>query len=404
MRILFISNVYSPYHIGGAELVVENFAKELAKRHEVSVITTSPFRGISSPGIKREKQGIVTVYRFFPLNISSIFKSSNPIIIKCIRQILDIWNIHSYFVIRRILLKEKPDVIHIHCFAGFSNSIFTALWGMDQKVILSLHDAHLLCPKAILLRKRNYTFCIVPTMACKIYRALKKWFVKDIRVISFNSEFLLQLHKKEKFFTKARQLVLYPLFQKAAQKEKKYTNNFNILFVGRFNKQKGADILIEAFKRIDNKKISLLLIGKGEGQVYIRKLAQGDNRIRFSGPIPHEKMGEYYENAHIVVVPSRCFEGFSLVVLESFSYGVPVIASRVGALPELVQDDFTGLTFESNNSQDLQEAILKLVNNPALLRQLSQNIKKEFIPKFIAKSSIDKLEYLYHSLCQKKSL
>lgn len=402
MKILFISNVYRPYHVGGAELVVENFVKELSKRHKISIIATAPFKNIKSLGLTKEVEGPVTIYRFFPFNIRSILLKPSPsIIIKCIRQILDIWNIHSYLFIRHILLKERPDIIHIHCFAGFSNSIFTAIRHLRLKAILSLHDAHLLCPKAVLIRK-NYNFCTNPSQICKIYQVIKKWFTKDISLVTFNSRFLSDLYQQAGFFTQAKKSTLLPIVQKPIKRNKKRSDKFHLLFVGRLNKQKGADLLIESFRKIDNKKISLALIGRIDEEVYFRKLASGDDRIHLCGQIPHHRIDEHYRQADIVIVPSRCFEALSLVVLESYRHGIPVIATKIGGLTDMVQDGFNGLTFESGNPLALRDAILNAINNPDLLFRFSQNIEGGFISELSAEKVMNNLENLYsYLLCQK---
>lgn len=380
--------------------MVEALVKELSRKHEILIITTAPFKGLRSLRLARETDGPVTIYRFFPFNIRSILSPSNSIIIKCLRQILDVWNLHSYLFIRRILSREKPDIIHLHCFAGFSNSIFTAIKRSGLKAMLSLHDAHLLCPKAVLIRK-NYNFCNHPPNICKLYRGMKKWFTRDIRLVTFNSRFLSDLYRQAEFFPRARQEILRPLVPKQIKEVRRNSDNINLLFVGRLNRQKGADLLIEAFKRIDNNALTLLLIGRLEEENYFQNLAGGDSRIHFCGYIPHHRIDEYYRQADMVIIPSRCFEALSLVALESYSHCLPVIASRTGGLIEMVRDGFNGLTFESGNPLALQETILRAINTPGLLSSFSRNIKIEFISKFTAESVINNLENLYSHFYEK---
>lgn len=138
------------------------------------------------------------------------------------------------------------------------------------------------------------------------------------------------------------------------EKAEMCTDKINLLFVGRFDPQKGVDFLLKVFdEHADElKHIHLWVVGDsvvsdGEG-IEKKKL---DN-ITFLGWIPYDKLQAYYEACDAVIMPSR-WEAFGLVAIEAMKYGKPIIASKRGALPELVKDDVNGWTFEMDNEYSL---------------------------------------------------
>src|SRR5574341_1979203 len=119
MKICYISSFYPPLIFGGAEIYVKRVSEKLVQRgHEVVVITTNS--AVSVRPLVEEKNG-VKIYRIHPLNIYAIYNTlSKPALLKPIWYAIDLFNLHSYLIIRSILIKEKPDIVHVHNFKGFS--------------------------------------------------------------------------------------------------------------------------------------------------------------------------------------------------------------------------------------------------------------------------------------------
>ncbi|MCX7998713.1 MAG: glycosyltransferase, partial [Leptospiraceae bacterium] len=156
MKICFISSLYPPFILGGAEIIVKKEAEQLAKRgHEVLVITTSPNR----KNYEEELNG-VKIYRISPLNIYPMFNhQEKPMFIKPIWHLIDLWNPSSYFLTKKILNKEKPDVVHINNFKGLSLSVFSAVKSLKLPFIFTIHDYSLICPRANLLKSIGEICC-----------------------------------------------------------------------------------------------------------------------------------------------------------------------------------------------------------------------------------------------------
>jgi glycosyltransferase involved in cell wall biosynthesis len=156
-----------------------------------------------------------------------------------------------------------------------------------------------------------------------------------------------------------------------------------IIYVGRIGPEKGTDVLIKAFAGIIQKypDLKLLVVGsswssESNPTPYVKKvvdLARSVSKnIIFSSFIHHNDLNYLYNLASICVVPSIWDEPFGLVNLEAMAAGCAVIASRVGGIPEIVQDGKTGLLFERNKEKELCDKMEFLINNPREQQSLSE--------------------------------
>lgn len=176
-----------------------------------------------------------------------------------------------------------------------------------------------------------------------------------------------------------------------------------ILCGGRLVKEKGLDLLLSAFQQVAESTPAAKLVISGDGperaSLELQAEALGISRlVRFLGWIPEESLRRQMELATMVVLPSRWREGFGLYALEAMLAGTPVIAARVGALPEVIQDGVTGLIVPREDSAALRDAILKLVHNPALRMQFGAAAKQDAEARFSLDSMIDCYEALYRRL------
>ena len=148
-----------------------------------------------------------------------------------------------------------------------------------------------------------------------------------------------------------------------------------LAFIGSPIYGKGVDILIRAFRRITSRHLILDIYGHEETESnsyvnQIKTLASTDSRIHFQGSFQIEKKAAVYQRLDVLVLPSRTPETFSLVAHEALSVGKPVIASRIGAIPEAVIDNVNGFLFDPGNIDELANIISRIEDTPEVLNKL----------------------------------
>jgi len=130
----------------------------------------------------------------------------------------------------------------------------------------------------------------------------------------------------------------------------------SLLYVGRMDRDKGFDCLFEALRMIKNQvNIKLDVCGRGNVE-QIKQLANGLENVQFHGFLDKTEIEELYNNADFVVLPSK-HEGYPLSLIEACGKSIPIIASKVGSIPEVYQNSKAGLLFNANNSNQLSKCI-----------------------------------------------
>lgn len=172
-----------------------------------------------------------------------------------------------------------------------------------------------------------------------------------------------------------------------------------ILHVGKFDRNKGQDVLIEAFARIAARfpQASLCLVGGkgerlGELQTMVETLGIAD-RVRFFVDVAHTEIPSFFRDAGIFAFPSRQ-EGFSLVLLEAAAFRLPVVASSVGGIPELICDRETGLLVEPDDPDGLAAALALYLSEPALAREHGERLRQRVEEEFSWSHAVQAYEHL----------
>ncbi|WP_323737135.1 glycosyltransferase family 4 protein [Methanosphaera sp. ISO3-F5] len=370
MRICFVSNLYPPNVLGGAEIVVEKMANAMNKRgHTVIVITTSPD---DSMHILKEEG--ITVYQLNTTRLYPTYKQTEPQgVKKPLWHVFDLWNNKTLNVIKEILVKESIDIVHINNFKGLSLSCFKSGKDLDIPVVYESHDFSLICPRANLIRGNN-TLCQNRNVICNEYvRVQRKLLSDNVDLVISPSQFMIDTFRDNNFFNNT-DCVKIPLgVEFESNRTVKNYDTIDITYIGTLGKHKGVHTLITAFKQINNENIRLHIIGKGYDEEEFKKMGDTDDRIIFHGFVDNRDILKYYEMTNILVIPSICYDNSPLVIYESFSTGTPVIGSSIGGIPELITEGYNGFLFESGNSDSLKEKLVKVINDKELLKTLECN-------------------------------
>jgi glycosyltransferase involved in cell wall biosynthesis len=378
MKIVLIQNYYNPYVIGGAEINMENLVKELSDRGvETILITSHPYKQIE---IEEPKPNL-KIYRFFPFN----FYFNNPLkkkenkIIKLLWWVVNLWNPFVFFTVRKILKKEKPDIVNIHNFYTFSPSVFSAAKSLKILVLYTSEDFFPLCKNSSFIN--NDKICWNQCFFCKLWAKWNKLFLKNIKYL-FLSNFSRELFK---IYFKVNGEVLHnPVYLSKEKIEKNMNlkeirqNNLKeitFLFLGRLSLHKGILTLLKAFEEVKDENIRLLIGGSGELMDVVKIRAKRDSRLNYLGFVSGERKKEVLLNSDILVFPSEWYEVSPLTIQEAYGYGLPVIGTDLGSIPEHIDVDKTGWIFPYKDVDALTRIIVKLSKNR---EKIIENSKKCF--------------------------
>lgn len=193
---------------------------------------------------------------------------------------------------------------------------------------------------------------------------------------------------------------LYNAFQPVKAIEySKHTKT--IIFAAHLNANKAYDILLKAFKEIHNKYPDWKLIVMGDGEITKAKnLANQlhiEKKVLFTGYVTGDKKEKYFQEGSIFCLCSYK-EGFPMVVMEAWAYGIPVITTPVGGLPEVIKENVNAITFQFGNVQELSEKLEYFIKNPQKRFEISSYSQK-FVSQFFSIESISqKLDSIYQNI------
>jgi len=170
-----------------------------------------------------------------------------------------------------------------------------------------------------------------------------------------------------------------------------------ILFVGYMDTFKGIFELEEAFSRMKDKNVALIMVGEGPKKADLEKKVLGHDlkeQVVLTGAVPREDIDKYYKSADIFVLPSHS-EGIPLVILEAMASGLPVIATNVGGLSEVVDDGENGFLIHPKDVENLATKLERLIDDPRVRERLASNSVKIMENEFSIQGKIEKLTRIY---------
>ena len=170
------------------------------------------------------------------------------------------------------------------------------------------------------------------------------------------------------------------------------------LYAGRLSQEKGVDVLLEAWRSI--KGIPLHIVGAGpkqkEMEVFIKN--EGLTNVKMFGFLKSEEYHKALAQAKFLVVPSVCYENFPVVVAEAYSYGIPVLASRLGTMQEIVEDNVNGLLFTPGDASDIASKASDVMANEKYYGQLCENARKTYELKYARPRHYQRLIEIYKTI------
>ncbi len=290
-------------------------------------------------------------------------------------------------LVSSMIRRHKPDIIHVHeIYPFFSISALAEAKRSGIPVVMTCHDYRLTCPVATHLSRGRLCerckggrehYCVLKNCRGDILEslgfALRSALARKSGLLDNGiSRFIVLTEFARKLFSSAgfaqEKLFILPNWLDAARPPADSSQGRYGLFVGRICPEKGIDTFVRAARQVP----TLPLYVSGDGPLFQRVQKLAPSNVRFLGHLNGPELTKCYEGARFLALPSEYYEGFPIVALEAMSYGLPIIASRIGGLPEIVEDGVTGLLFEPGNDAELGRKMSLLWENPDLGQRLGR--------------------------------
>lgn len=375
MKFFIISNLYEPYARGGAEAVVKTIAEDLVSvGHEVVVMTARPLLHFSPPSSmvqsmelkeKNKKYAVIKILYFFIPNIYFVRNDwRHSFATRFMWRIIDIFNFPAAIMLWYALEREKPDVVMTHNLVGVG---MLAPWIIRLKKIRSihtLHDVQLIHPSGLLMWGVEER--AEKSVARKAYETLMRVWFGSPSVVIAPSQWLLDFHIKRGFFRNSKKIVL--------QNPVSFTPQFHgtvhgtgrvlrLLYAGQLETHKGVKWLLELgiMNNELGQAVCFEFAGSGTLESEVRRAAAiNSERIIFHGTLSRDELQKKFTEVDGLVVPSLCYENAPQIIVEALVAGLPIIASRIGGIPELVRNGKNGFLFTPGDSSSFYVSLQKL--------------------------------------------
>jgi len=385
-RVLFVSNLYAPNVVGGAELTLQTLAEELIRMGHVVEVICLAVDGADST----DTVGGVTVHRVVANRQHGPFNRRKSTLGRLQWHVGDVYNRAMGARVAPLIDRFAPDVVSTHNLGGFSIAVWDVVHARGIRLLHTLHDYYLLCPRVTMFK--NGENCDGKCASCGIFAMRKRRASRSVDVVIGVSRFVLDRHLASGFFADARHTVIYnarkwdvPAAPDASAGAE--PRALRIGYIGRIEEAKGIEVLLEAVSRLPPEAWQLRIAGKAPDAEYHETLQRryALPQIEYLGFVAPEA---FYRSVDLVVIPSIWNEPLGVVAYEAMGFGRPVIAARRGGLPEMVEGTGAGWLFEPSDVEELRRLLARAAADPGLLAGMRGACLKQrqlFVPEIQAR-------------------
>jgi glycosyltransferase involved in cell wall biosynthesis len=411
-RIVMLTQFYPPV-LGGLERHVKDLSEALAARgHQVAVITLRQ-GGWGQEMPEYEEVAGVRLYRIR----STVARAEKQLFVDERRSYAPPFpDPELALAIRRILAEERPEIVHAHNWLSFSYLPLKKWSG--AKLVITLHEFGLSCGKWTFIHED--AFCSGPewtkcrhclrdhyglakgTITLLGQRAMSRWqnrladmYLPVSQAVAEGSQLVGSGLPYEVVPNFIPDVAAPPPPEFAGQLAQLPAEPF-ILFVGSFGRQKGMDVLLAAYRKLETA-VPLVLIGYELSDFPLSQLDIPANVHIFKN-WPNPAVMEAWRRSSLGIIPSNWPDPSPTVVMEAMVAGVPVVATRVGGIPDIVAEGETGLLVPPGDATALSQAMNQLLNDPTLRQQMGAAARQR-VAHFQASSVVARIEAIYQQLC-----
>ncbi len=393
MKIGIISNLYPPVSRGGAEQIAHRVAHELhVKGHDVFVVSTQK-EWAYRPRVTESH--VERIYRYRPFNLYhplNDFQQAFPV--RALWHLTDMYCGHSSVALGRVLDFEKPDVVLTHNLKGFGLQAVRAIRERNIRHVHTVHDIQLAIPSGLLIYGEEDRW-LNRSFGQRWYQESVCRIIGSPDVVISPSKFLADFYSARGFFPHSQVEIISnpaPIVQ-TTERIRPSGGPLRLLYAGQLEQHKGVQFLLETLNTLDGP-FELHIAGDGTLTDYVKEWANRDARVIYHGFCSLDNLVKLFLISDAVVVPSLCYENSPTVIYEAFQTGVPVVASNIGGVGELVCDGKNGYLFAPGDSRGLRDALRRLTTDTDRFWMRQAEIQST-VQDFSLASYVARLEELF---------
>jgi glycosyltransferase involved in cell wall biosynthesis len=377
VRVLYVNSLYAPNLVGGAERVMQTQAEAMrAAGHEVAILALSPNAGLHQDfvnGIPVWRAGIRNLY--FPFDLTS--QGKHGALSRNLWHLVDVYNPLMASYVRKVVKEFRPEVASVHNLAGWSIAVWDVLTASRIPIVQVLHDQYLLCATSAMFR--NGRGCVTRCGSCRVMRSLHRYKSPQVDTLVGVSQFISDKLRAQGYFEGVRSVRSIPNVRNISGEEiptePRCDDGTLVLgYIGRLSPAKGIEFLLDVLTSSHVLGWKLLIAGSGDTRYeeFLRGKFR-DSRIEFLGAVEPK---QFFPQIDITVIPSLWEDTLPSVAFESLLYGRPILGSRIGGIPEMVNSR-NGRVFSPGDGEDLLRGIVWATENRMRLRSEVQAIQTE---------------------------
>jgi glycosyltransferase involved in cell wall biosynthesis len=326
------------------------------------------------------------------------------------------WSKRTYQDLSALIKKARPNIAHFHnTFPQISPSAYAACRDNGVPVVQTLHNFRFICPGGLLLRDgRPCEDCVgtnlLPALRHRCYRGALPatsalvWMLQRNRWRGTYRTMVNRYIALTEFAVSRlaagdvpkQRISIKPNFAPGLSIPGPGDGGYAV-YTGRLSVEKGVRTLLSAWKLLPE--VRLKILGDGPLRPELEQLVAQENLpIEFLGFCNRDTVMNIVGRAAVQIIPSECYEGFPLAVVEAYACGTPVIASRIGSLDEVVEEGVTGIKFEPGNSRDLAVKVHAFWSNAVQRSILRQSTRGMFEQKYTEDRNFETLMTIYEAV------
>ena len=302
-----------------------------------------------------------------------------------------------------------PNLIHIHnLYPWISPAVLPVCKEMGVPIVMTVHNYRLLCPSGLMFShgevcercvdhgelscvQRNCEGSIAKSAgyALRNFVARKRrWYLDNVDCFAVLTHF--QQLKLIGAGVAPERIAQLPNMAEVADCPRAPSDSLCVGFIGRVSAEKGVAVLLDAMRQCD---VPCLIAGAYDAQPDLPSKAP--ENVKFLGMLEKDQLKALYGGLRCVVAPSIWYEGFPMAIVEAMAAGLPVVASRIGGIPEIVEHGVTGLLFEPGNAEDLANNLRRLLDNPELADQMGKAGREKVAREYSEERYYERLMSIY---------